>query len=81
MDAKPMKTQVAASAMVKAHVAHFATSGRLDVIETWLNKNAKSGWVLRTEGVSDDLSVKKYALTFRDRSDYNAFRSRFTAAA
>lgn len=76
-----MKVKIAASAMIKTHVAHLATSGKLDVIETWLGTNAKSAWTIKTEGASDDLSVKRYALTFRDKKDYDAFRVRFTPSS
>lgn len=76
-----MKAKVTTPAVNKAYIAHFVTSGKLDVIELWLDKNARSTWAIRTEGASEDLSVKKYALTFRDKSDYDAFRNRFTPAS
>lgn len=59
-------------------VAHFSTSGKVDVVENWLKQNIAGEWVMRTEGVSEDLSTKRYQLVFSRREDYLKFRSRFS---
>ncbi len=73
----PQKTAAAATKFV----AHLSTSGKVDVIENWLTLNAKGRWAIRTEGISDDLSTKRYELVFSEKSDYLKFRSRFVPKA
>ncbi len=62
-------------------IAHFSTSGSVRVVDDWLKQNCREDWVIRSEGASDDLMTKKYLVSFENRNDYNAFRSRFTKAA
>jgi hypothetical protein len=59
-------------------VAHFSTSGKIDVIENWLKQYARGRWPISTEGISEDLLTKKYRAIFTEREDYAKFRSRFT---
>ena len=49
-------------------VAHVSTSGKGDVVDTWLKQNIKGTWSMNTEGVSDDLQTKKYRIVFLDRT-------------
>tara|TARA_R110000868_G_scaffold160407_9_gene389982 strand:+ start:1211 stop:1486 length:276 start_codon:yes stop_codon:yes gene_type:complete len=71
------KTEGAKHASTAKLIAHISTSGKVDVVEEWLTQNAKGKWSISTEGMSDDLQVKKYRVVFSEREDYAKFRSRF----
>ncbi|MBL8643999.1 MAG: hypothetical protein JNK21_08690 [Rhodospirillaceae bacterium] len=80
-----LKARVAAgndAAGDKGFVAHIVTSGRIDVIDDWLSKNAKGRWTIRVEGQGDaegDVDgPRKYAIRFSTEDDRTNFRERFT---
>ena len=55
----------------------ITTGGRLATVESWLRKNAKSGWKFKLKDISDDMSKKTYDIMFNDKADYDLFRNRF----
>ncbi len=76
-----VKPEGAKNASTAKLVAHFSTSGKVDVVQEWLTLNAKGKWSISTEGMSDDLQIKKYRVLFSDRDDYAKFRGRFVQSA
>ena len=75
------KTEGAKSTSTANLVAHFSTSGKVDVVEECLTQNARGKWSISTEGMSEDLQVKKYRVVFAEREDYAKFRARFVQGA